>query len=147
MWFKAEDDFLDGAAPARLCDTGQGLNRVQSSPRVARAMRQVLDTCFRAVGGRWVGSSVVHLGDHNVPNSFGKSPVRQESVSIPSLLSHLLYYRSNRHALATYTNHHNFVIHAVFLDKYSQVSRILSPIVSTIDALPRIVAERPALEK
>jgi hypothetical protein len=59
MWFMAEDDFLDPAAPARLCDTGQGLNRVQSSPRVARAMRKVLDTCFKAVGGHWVGSSVV----------------------------------------------------------------------------------------
>ena len=37
MWQKAEDDFLDADRPARLCDTGQGLNRVQASPRVARA--------------------------------------------------------------------------------------------------------------
>ena len=66
----AEEDFLDsGVRPYVLRDTGQGLNRVQAAPRVARAMASVLHACQTQCGG-WVGSSVVHLGDHNVPNAF-----------------------------------------------------------------------------
>jgi hypothetical protein len=55
------------------------------------------------VSGAWVGSSVVHLGDHNVPNAF------------------------------------------VFLDKYTQVSRILGPIVLVIESIPRMLRDHPAL--
>ncbi len=52
----------------RLTDTGQGLNRVQAAPRVSRAMHAILARCQSMLGG-WVGSSVIHLGDHNVPNA------------------------------------------------------------------------------
>lgn len=31
-------------------------------------MSQILGRCQAAIG-HWVGSSVVHLGDHNVPNA------------------------------------------------------------------------------
>ena len=65
----AEADFLNPALRYRLMDTGQGLNRVQNAPGVAKAMSRVLHECQSACGG-WVGSSVVHLGDHNVPNAF-----------------------------------------------------------------------------
>ena len=34
---------------------------------------------------------------------------------------------------------------AVFLDKYSQVSRILSPIVATVEAVPRLITDHPTL--
>lgn len=54
-----------------LCDmsTGaQGLNRVQQAPQVSRAMHSILNRCQRQIGS-WVGSSVIHLGDHNVPNA------------------------------------------------------------------------------
>ena len=41
---------------------------VQAAPRVAKAMHQILARCQQRVGS-WVGSSVVHLGDNNVPNA------------------------------------------------------------------------------
>ena len=52
----------------RLVDTGQGLNRVQPAPRVGAAMARLL-RATQARLGSWVGSSVVHLGDSNVPNA------------------------------------------------------------------------------
>lgn len=68
LWYLAESDLLQEGVSYRLCDTGQGLNRVQQAPRVARAMHGILQRCQAEVG-TWVGSSVVHLGDHNVPNA------------------------------------------------------------------------------
>ena len=50
------------------CMAAQGLNRVQQAPSVSRAMHAVLHRCQQRLG-TWVGSSVVHLGDHNVPNA------------------------------------------------------------------------------
>ena len=35
---------------------------------MSRAMHSVLSRCQQRLG-TWVGSSVVHLGDHNVPNA------------------------------------------------------------------------------
>ena len=98
LWCLAEEDMLDPACPYKLVDTGQGLQRVQESPRVAKAMRDLL---FRTQSklGSWVGSSVVHLGDKNVPNA----------------------------------------LH--FLDKYTQVARILSPIVICLNRLPELCAD------
>ena len=46
----------------------QGLNRVQQAPGVSKAMHSILYKCQRQIGN-WVGSSVIHLGDHNVPNA------------------------------------------------------------------------------
>jgi hypothetical protein len=140
LWYLAEQDMLRHGAGYRLCDTGQGLNRVQvrhirlcvaladiiwlyigkctvgqvslsfyavqwlqlpstgcipaatnrvcqshvvcmcyvltyvfasslqGAPGVSRAMSGILSRCQQAIG-HWVGSSVVHLGDHNVPNA------------------------------------------------------------------------------
>ena len=68
LWCLADADLLDAANPHRLSNTGQGLQRVQQAPRVGGAMRALL-AAVQARLGSWVGSSVVHLGDHNVPNA------------------------------------------------------------------------------
>lgn len=76
---------LDEDNHYRLRNTGQGLNRIQvetgslllirlmlcdrwqACPRIGKCMYSILSHCQRKVGS-WVGSSVIHLGDHNVPN-------------------------------------------------------------------------------
>ena len=68
LWWLADGDLLREGAGYRLCDTGQGLNRVQHCPGVAKAMAAILARCQARLGS-WVGSSVIHLGDHNVPNA------------------------------------------------------------------------------
>lgn len=55
--------------PRRLADTGQGANRIQAAPSLSKAMHAILARCQQQIGS-WVGSSVVHMGDHNVPNAF-----------------------------------------------------------------------------
>eukprot|EP00927_Polykrikos_kofoidii_P029902 TRINITY_DN2578_c0_g1_i1.p1 TRINITY_DN2578_c0_g1~~TRINITY_DN2578_c0_g1_i1.p1 ORF type:complete len:618 (-),score=106.73 TRINITY_DN2578_c0_g1_i1:36-1829(-) len=68
LWHLAEEDLLDEEHAYALTDTGQGLQRVQKSPRSVVAMQKILQKVQRKVGG-WIGSSTVHLGDHNVPNA------------------------------------------------------------------------------
>ncbi|TPX37682.1 hypothetical protein SmJEL517_g00551 [Synchytrium microbalum] len=101
MWMMAELDLLDNQSMYRLRDTGQGLNRVQHAPRVGRMMNNILNAAQTKVGS-WVGSSVVHLGDHNVPNAF------------------------------------------IFIDKYTQICRILGPITLCIEKIGEI-AKDPAI--
>lgn len=68
LWYLAETDLLDPYNDYSLSNTGQGLNRVQSAPLIGKAMYSILNSVKEQVGS-WVGSSVVHLGDHNVPVS------------------------------------------------------------------------------
>ena len=92
LWYLAEQDLLSTKETYELRNTGQGLQRVQPSPRVYRAMHEILQTTQAKLGG-WVGSSVIHLGDNNVPNTL------------------------------------------LFIDKYTQVSRILGPLVNVLHGL------------
>ncbi|KAG1122383.1 hypothetical protein G6F42_011533 [Rhizopus arrhizus] len=91
LWSMADEDLISPSA-YRLTNTGQGLQRIQPCPNVSRVIHKILNRAHKKCGS-WVGSSVVHLGDKNVPNSF------------------------------------------MFIDKYNQVARILTPIVSTLDKL------------
>ncbi|KAH9927091.1 uncharacterized protein BXZ73DRAFT_49004 [Epithele typhae] len=101
LWTLAESDLLNENIPYRLRDTGQGLNRVQAAPKTSRMMHAILNRAQRSIGS-WVGSSVIHMGDHNVPNAL------------------------------------------MFIDKYSQIYRILLPICNTLSQISQL-AENPAL--
>ena len=96
MWGLAEGDMLDGSG-YRLRDTGQGLHRLASAPQVSRFMQNVLHKLQAQAGGRWVGSSAVHMGDNDVPNAL------------------------------------------VWIDKYTQVPRLLGPVIATVRELERLV--------
>ncbi|CDS05429.1 hypothetical protein LRAMOSA07957 [Lichtheimia ramosa] len=95
LWTLADQDMLSAGNPYRLSQTGQGLHRIQPCPAVSREMHRTL---FKAQkkAGKWIGSSVIHLGDKNVPNAL------------------------------------------MFIDKYNQVSRILSPICLTLDRIEEL---------
>jgi len=68
LWTLAEEDLLDLNQPYTLTSTGQGLQRVQQCPRTYKAMQEIL-YCTQLKLKDWVGSSVIHLGDDNVPNA------------------------------------------------------------------------------
>lgn len=96
LWFYADMDMTKESY--RLVDTGQGYQRLQSCPNVRGEMSRILGRVQSEVGS-WVGLSVVHLADRDVPNAL------------------------------------------VFIDKYTQVPRILSPIVQCVESLPALVED------
>ncbi|KAI9182965.1 hypothetical protein H9P43_003881 [Blastocladiella emersonii ATCC 22665] len=103
LWSLAEADLLSSDG-YRLRNTGQGLNRVQACPNVGRAMHAILRRAQTRLGS-WVGSSVIHLGDENVPNAL------------------------------------------MFIDKYTQVPRILHPVLKAVDRLESEIHAHPALRE
>ncbi|THH12268.1 hypothetical protein EW145_g116 [Phellinidium pouzarii] len=97
----ADQDLLCPDISYHLRDTGQGLNRVQAAPKTSRMMHAILHRAQTNIGS-WVGSSVIHMGDHNVPNAL------------------------------------------MFIDKYSQIYRILLPICNVLAQIPNLM-EKPSL--
>lgn len=93
LWYLADQDLCNETKRYSLRDTGQGLNRVKDCPFVSRAMHGIIRKAQERCGGKWIGSSVVHLGDSMVPNAL------------------------------------------MFLDKYLQVPRILTPVYLTLNTL------------
>jgi Protein of unknown function (DUF2009) len=104
LWICADDDLLSTTSSYHLYNTGQGLNRVQNCPKVRAVMSSLLSQTQREAGAPWVGLSVIHLGDRDVPNAL------------------------------------------VFIDKYTQIPRFLTPIVQFVHALPELCSD-PVLEK
>lgn len=85
LWTLADQDMLSTSNPYTLSQTGQGLHRVQPCPAVSREMHRTL---FKAQkkAGTWIGSSVIHLGDKNVPNAL---------MFIDKVRKELLLYRKS----------------------------------------------------
>ena len=69
LWVCADEDLLSTSTSYQLYNTGQGLHRVQSCPSVAKVMRSLLTSTQSEAGAPWVGLSVIHLGDRDVPNA------------------------------------------------------------------------------
>ena len=69
LWMLADEDLLSTSCTYMLQNTGQGLNRVQRCPSVANLMQSLLSRVQKEAGEPWVGLSVVHLGDRDVPNA------------------------------------------------------------------------------
>jgi len=107
LWAMAEEDLLSDAVTYALQDTGQGTQRVQQSPKTYKAMQRILSRVQNQlmVNSKWIGSSVIHMGDHNVPNALS------------------------------------------FIDKYTQVPRILCPIVTCLENLERICEEDDGIKE
>jgi len=104
LWFETENDLLSTESPYSLRDTGQGLNRLQTCYNVSRAMHSILGKVQNQARG-WVGLSVIHLGDRDVPNAL------------------------------------------MFIDKYTQVSRILGPVIGCISRLDALGKTDPYLKR
>lgn len=71
LWHHTDQDLHSRTnAKYQLTDTGQAVHRVHPAPLLSRAMHVILHETQRRLGlESWVGSSVVHLGDKNVPNA------------------------------------------------------------------------------
>lgn len=71
LWWCSEEDLLDvDTIPYKQEQTIQGLCRIQYAPRTDRAMREILVRVQqKQKTNEWIGSTVIHLGDNNVPNA------------------------------------------------------------------------------
>lgn len=121
-----EEDLLCEQTPYRLRDTGQGLNRLQACPLTLRLMHAILAKAQNKVDC-WVGSSVVHMGDHNVPNALMFiDKVSPLATSFYVLRAHRPHVIMLEQRIACPTSH--LLTLARRPTQYTQVARILNPI-------------------
>jgi len=130
LWYLSEQDLLSSsvslAEPYELRHTGQGLQRVQPSPKVYRAMHEILSSTKHKLGN-WVGSSVIYLG---LLTWFGSDHER----------SHQTFT-----CIPIYLGDNNVPNALVFIDKYTQVARILGPLVKTLSNIETACEENEGL--
>lgn len=98
LWVCADDDLLSTTCTYHLYNTGQGLNRVQACPKVRKMMSSLLHQTQQESGRTWVGLSVIHLGDRDVPNALifidkytqiprFLNPISNLIISLPNLMN------------------------------------------------------------
>ena len=105
--------------------------RTPQAPRISREMHAIIARVQHRMGG-WVGSSVVHLGDSNVPNAL---------VFIDKVCR-----RGRGGSAHTHTHTHVRVPSpALPRAQYSQIQRILNPIVIVVRRLPLLCREKPGI--
>lgn len=70
FWQCVERDMIIDASGCnyRFVDTGQGFHRMSEAPKSYHRMSKAIAEAESAMGGKWVGIKVVHLGDRDVPN-------------------------------------------------------------------------------
>jgi hypothetical protein len=112
-------------------------------------MHNILHQCQQKLGS-WVGSSVIHLGQCG---TICRNPERRPPPSGSQPMCPLRSFH-DVHALLCccvallflcllpFPGDHNVPNALSFIDKYTQVSRILNPIVLTLKAIPRL-CEKP----
>jgi len=105
LWFAADADLL-GNSEYRLCNTGQGLNRVQSCPNVGTTIHKILKR-VQSKCGSWVGLSVVHLGDRDVPNSLH---FIDKYTQIPQILAPIAHTIEQLDSLVADPNTSSYII-------------------------------------
>lgn len=92
LYLCADEDLLSTTCTYHLYNTGQGLNRVQSCPRVRRVMSNLLNQTQQEAGSNWVGLSVIHLGDRDVPNAL---IFIDKYTQIPRFLAPVVHFLQN----------------------------------------------------
>jgi hypothetical protein len=94
LWVCADDDLLSTTSTYHLYNTGQGLNRVQQCPKVRRVMGQLLQQTQAETtnNNSWVGLSVIHLGDRDVPNAL---IFIDKYTQIPRFLNPIVHFLQN----------------------------------------------------
>lgn len=104
LWFISESDLLNPANKYDYVNTGQGFHRLQASPKLYKIFYNILvqsqEKIEKLTGKEWIGTKIIHLGDHNVPNAL------------------------------------------IFIDKYTQITKILNPVLCTLKNLESIIEKK-----
>ncbi|CCH60539.1 hypothetical protein TBLA_0D00290 [Henningerozyma blattae CBS 6284] len=81
LWYLADLD-LFSTTHYQLANTGHGLNRIKACPLIYKEMVKIIGEC-KMSSKEWIGSSVIHLGDHAVPNALF---FLDKYIQIPNIL-------------------------------------------------------------